>query len=58
MAKYPPIHEKPDNSYTFDRQKKKLCEENEVRLIEWPYDLPSEAGNIRKILLISDAEFS
>ena len=34
-----------------DRQKKKLCEENEVRLIEWPYDLPPEAGNIRKILL-------
>ena len=33
-----------------DRQKKKLCEENEVRLIEWPYDLPPEAGNIRKML--------
>ena len=33
-----------------DRQKKNLCEENEVRLIEWPYDIPPEAGNIRKIL--------
>ena len=33
-----------------DRQKKKLCEENEVRLIEWPYDVPPEAGYIRKII--------
>ncbi|MBR5046719.1 MAG: hypothetical protein IKX76_00620, partial [Eubacterium sp.] len=34
-----------------DRQKKRLCQENEVRLIEWPYDTPPTAGNIRKVLV-------
>ena len=33
-----------------DRQKRKLCEENGVRLIEWPYDVPPTAGNVKKML--------
>ncbi len=33
-----------------DRQKKQLCEENEVRLIEWPYEIPPTAANLRKFL--------
>ncbi|MBP3877034.1 MAG: hypothetical protein J6E44_03655 [Lachnospiraceae bacterium] len=33
-----------------DRQKKQLCEENEVRLIEWPYEIPPTATNLRKFL--------
>ena len=33
-----------------DRQKKRLCEENDVRLIEWPYDIPPTDSNIRKWL--------
>ena len=33
-----------------DRQKRRLCEENEVRLFEWPYDIPPESGEIRRLL--------
>ncbi|MBR2123240.1 MAG: hypothetical protein IJ930_10015 [Lachnospiraceae bacterium] len=33
-----------------DRQKKQLCEDNGVRLVEWPYDTEPDAGNIRKML--------
>ena len=33
-----------------DRQKKQLCEENHVRLIEWPYTLDPTEKNIRDIL--------
>ncbi len=32
---------------TLDQQKKLLCEENEVRLIEWPYDMEPTDKNIR-----------
>ncbi len=33
-----------------DRQKKQLCEENRVRLIEWSYEIEPTAGNIKKCL--------
>ena len=33
-----------------DQQKRALCEENHVRLIEWPYDLEPVEGNIRAAL--------
>ena len=33
-----------------DRQKKQLCGENQVRLVEWPYDLEPTDRNIRKLL--------
>ena len=33
-----------------DRQKRKLCEENHVRLIEWLYDLEPADKNIRAVL--------
>ena len=33
-----------------DLQKRKLCEENHIRLIEWSYDIEPTAGNIRKLL--------
>ena len=33
-----------------DRQKRELCLENQVLLVEWPYDLPPTAGNLRKML--------
>ncbi|MBQ9643302.1 MAG: hypothetical protein IJV26_04610 [Lachnospiraceae bacterium] len=33
-----------------DQQKKKLCEQNNVRLIEWAYDIEPTAGNIKKLL--------
>ena len=33
-----------------DLQKKKLCEANGVRLIEWAYDMEPTASNINKIL--------
>jgi len=33
-----------------DMQKRKLCEENDVRLIEWPYDIEPTAGNIKRQL--------
>ncbi len=33
-----------------DLQKRKLCEENEVRLIEWAYDVEPTAGNIKRLL--------
>ena len=33
-----------------DRQKRQLCGENGVRLIEWPYSLEPTAGNLKKIL--------
>ena len=33
-----------------DRQKKRLCEENRVRLIEWPYQLDPTPSNVRKML--------
>lgn len=34
-----------------DRQKRKLCQENHVRLIEWPYSQQPDKSNIRSILL-------
>ena len=34
-----------------DRQKKQLCRENQVRLIEWPYDKPPTEGNIQELLI-------
>ena len=33
-----------------DEQKKRLCEENEVRLIEWAYDVQPTDANIRKAI--------
>ena len=33
-----------------DEQKKRLCEENEVRLIEWPYSLEPTDANLRTVL--------
>lgn len=33
-----------------DRQKKQLCNENDVRLIEWPYDIQPSDRNIRKMI--------
>lgn len=33
-----------------DQQKKMLCEQNNVRLIEWAYDIEPTAGNIKKLL--------
>ncbi len=33
-----------------DAQKRALCGENEVRLIEWPYEVEPSAGNVRKIV--------
>lgn len=33
-----------------DRQKKQLCEENHVRLIEWPYSEQPAKGTVRDIL--------
>ncbi len=34
-----------------DQVKKQLCEENHVRLIEWPYHLEPTDRNLREILL-------
>ncbi|MBR4445317.1 MAG: hypothetical protein IKS37_05430 [Solobacterium sp.] len=36
--------------WELDMQKKKRCEENGVRYIEWPYDLEPTAANVRKML--------
>ncbi len=36
--------------WELDQQKKKLCEENGVRVIEWPYDTEPTAANIRRML--------
>ena len=33
-----------------DDQKKQLCEENEVRLIEWPYGIEPTEENVREML--------
>ena len=33
-----------------DRQKRQLCEENQVRLIEWPYSVEPTSKNIRQFL--------
>lgn len=33
-----------------DIQKRRLCEENEVRLIEWPYSLEPTEENVREVL--------
>ena len=33
-----------------DRQKKELCMQNNVRLIEWPYDLEPTVKNVKKML--------
>ena len=38
-----------------DQQKKILCEENHIRLVEWPYDLPPTDSNIRRIVGQSEA---
>ena len=34
-----------------DRQKRELCEENGVRLIEWPYDMDPSDKNVEKALM-------
>ena len=34
-----------------DLVKRQLCEENQVRLIEWPYDVEPTDKNIKKALL-------
>ena len=36
--------------WELDQQKKKRCQENNVRFIEWPYDVEPTAANIRKML--------
>ena len=33
-----------------DEQKKRLCAEHGVKLIEWPYDVEPTAKNVRKML--------
>ena len=33
-----------------DLKKQKLCGKNDVRLIEWPYDLDPTVSNLKKIL--------
>ena len=33
-----------------DLQKKELCEQNDVRLIEWAYDVEPTVGNIKRML--------
>lgn len=33
-----------------DRMKKQLCEENDIRLVEWPYDTPPTQESIRRVL--------
>lgn len=33
-----------------DQQKKQLCEDNGVRLIEWPYDTEPTAANLQKMI--------
>ena len=33
-----------------DQQKKQLCLENEVRLVEWPYDKPPTDGNVCELI--------
>ena len=35
---------------SLDRQKRDLCEANDVRLIEWPYSIDPTDGNIQKML--------
>ena len=35
-----------------DEQKRTLCEENGVRLIEWPYDVQPTDSNVKKQLSI------
>ena len=35
-----------------DIQKKQLCDKNQVRLIEWPYDLEPTDRNVREVLMI------
>lgn len=42
--------------WELDRQKKQLCEESRVRLIEWPYDLEPTDKNVRKMLEITEEE--
>ena len=37
-----------------DLQKRKRCEENDVRLIEWAYDLEPTAGNVKRMLAAGD----
>ena len=34
-----------------DRVKRQLCEENNVRLIEWPYSTPPTEENIEAVLV-------
>ena len=38
-----------------DRRKRQLCAENEVRLIEWPYDVEPGDGNVREMLQEAEA---
>ena len=38
-----------------DRRKRQLCAENEVRLIEWPYDVEPGDGNVREMLQGAEA---
>lgn len=39
-----------------DRQKRELCKENEVRLVEWSYDVEPTAGNIRSMLRLREVQ--
>ena len=59
--KYPQLHDPhPIDFYggeeallqrkVLDEQKKRLCEENNVRLIEWGYDLLPTDANIKKVI--------
>nr|MCR4949716.1 hypothetical protein [Solobacterium sp.] len=36
--------------WELDQRKKKLCGENGVRVIEWPYDVEPTAANVRRML--------
>ena len=37
-----------------DEQKRRLCEENDVYLIEWPYDREPTDDNVRELILRPD----
>ena len=39
-----------DKRQELDRQKKALCNENAVRLIEWPYDIEPTDANVKALL--------
>ena len=39
-----------DKRQELDRQKKAFCNENAVRLIEWPYDIEPTDANVKALL--------